>query len=238
MLSKSSLLTGVFLILINLPAFTQRSTPTELRIDNVYSGEAIQAYDFRPRELEGSLYYSEEAMPGAIKLHNDRKLTAERVLYNLESNALEILTDRGAFSIPGGAVEEFTLQEEQNGESMLVRFVSPVALSGGRDLDKVGFVRFELEGNPSLLSGYEIEILRPNYIPALDAGSRNPKAVQQERFFLYDDRQIKPIPTRRKKAAQLLEPFRSDAAEFLKAERIDLKDRDELVRLFQWLNGE
>lgn len=234
MLPKSFLSITLFFLFFSGFLLGQRSTPTELRLDNLYGGEAVQVYDFRPRELEGSLYYSEEAMPGAIKLHNGKKLTAEKILFNLESNALEIITDRGVFAVPGGAVEEFTLQ----GESALIRYISPTVLTGGKGLEKIDFVRYELEGDPSLLSGYEIEILRPNYVPALDAGSRNPKAIQKERFFLLADQELSLLPTRRKKAAEMLELYRPGVDTFLKKEGIDLKARADLIRLFQWLNEE
>jgi|GEM_PF-3956014 len=234
------LLSFLFLATLTFQASAQRSTPTQIQIENLYSGEAIDAYDLRPRTMEGSLYFREERLNTAIQLKNGRVLNGVPAKYNLENNNLEVFTDNGVFELPGPSIREFTIEAAPDVEELQsrYRFLSMDQFSGKEELRDIAFVYFLLEANPGLLAGYEVEILKPNYVPALDAGSLNAKAVQKERFFLYDGRQLEPIPTRRKKAADLLNPFRTDVDDYLKAERIDLKDRHDLIRLFQWLNRE
>ena len=229
-----------FLATLTFQASAQRSTPTQIQIENLYSGEAIDAYDLRPRTMEGSLYFREERLNAAIQLKNGRVMNGVPTKYNLENNSLEIFTETSVFQIPGAAIREFTFEAAPDSEEppRRYRFLSLEHFSNSEEIEDISFVYFLLEGTPSLLAGYEVEILKPNYVPALDAGSLNARAVQKERFFLLDDRELHPIPSRRKKAVELLHPFRADVDDFLKTERIDLNDRDGLLRLFQWLNGE
>ncbi len=234
------LLSFLFLATLTFQASAQRSTPTQIQIENLYSGEAIDAYDLRPRTMEGSLYFREERLNTAIQLKNGRVMNGVPAKYNLENNSLEIFTETSVFQIPGAAIREFTFEAAPDSEEppRRYRFLSLEHFSSSEEIEDISFVYFLLEGPPGLLAGYEVEILKPNYVPALDAGSLNSRAVQKERFFLLDDRQLHPIPTRRKRAAELLRPFRPKVDDYLKAARTDLKKRSDLIRLFQWLNEE
>ncbi len=230
--------TLLLLILCLACSYTQaqRSTPTRLQIDNLYAGEAFDSYDLRPRTMEGSLYFREEPLPAAIQLKNGKALNGAPVRYNLERNSLEVLIDGTIYEVPGASVLEFTLEEGEEASQIRYRFVNLDQFEGAGEVEDVAFLYYLLVDRLSLLGGYEVTILKPNYNVALDAGSLNAQAVRKERFFLYDGRRLQLIPTRRKKAAELLTPFRPDVADYLKESDIDLADPGDLRRLFDWLN--
>jgi len=218
----------------------QRSTPTQLQIENLYSGEAIDAYDLRPRTMEGSLYFREEQLPAAVQLNNGKVLNGVPARYNLENNVLELFTDKGIFELSGARVREFTLEAGSTAGDVTqrYRFVNRDRFGVGEELEEIDFLYYLLEDRYSLLGAYEVTILKPNYVPALDAGSLSSQAVQKERFFFYDGKQFRAIPNRRKRAAELLKPLDEGVEKYLKETRTDLNDADDLRRLFQWLNRE
>lgn len=219
-------------------AAAQRSTPNELRLDNLYPGEAVQAFDLRPRTMKGSLYYAEEPMPAAIKLMNGKTMSGYEVLYNLESDLLEILKEQEVYALPGDMIAEFTLAETAEGvsPSRLTRFVRTSTLPGGEHFPRTGFLKFEVSGELNLLTGYEVEIVEPNYVPALDAGSLQAKAVQKERFFLYDGEILRQIPPKKKEATKFFDLYYPEASRLAGSSGLSLRDGGDLVRLLELVN--
>ncbi len=215
----------------------QRNRTFELGVDNLYSGEAINAFDLRKVELEGSLYFSEDAMQLAAKLKNGKKLSTDSALYNLEGNLLEIFTPRGAVALPGQAVDEFVLFQKVGGDTLRHHFIAPASLPGGKRMDKVNFLRYEAGEAPILFSGIEIELFKPNYVPALDAGSRNPRAVQREKLFLYDGQSLQEIPGRRKETVEFFESQFPETGRIIAEKGLKLKEKEELIRLVNSLQG-
>ena len=70
--------------------FAQRSDPFTMRLQNLYSGEAIDVYDLRSQEVEGSLYWNEAWAKGTVKLANGGKVDAFPMRFDLMGQGLEI----------------------------------------------------------------------------------------------------------------------------------------------------
>lgn len=211
----------------------QRSDQMQLRVNNLYAGEALEAFDLRPRTVEGSLYLSDNWQRGAIKLKSGKVLNDHLMKFNLETNEIEIQLDEGVFVLSGQLVEEFTLEDWLG--SGLLTFLSASVLPGA-DPEGPDFYQVVLEGEYALLMGPGVELYRPHYVPALDAGSLNTKAVRKDAYYLSDGGATREIPNGRKAAREFFSEINQAAEQFIQAEGIRFKTEEDYVRVVSFCN--
>ncbi|MEM6344662.1 MAG: hypothetical protein AAF927_12305 [Bacteroidota bacterium] len=229
---KSCFLT-LLLTLIVFTGFAQRSDPFTMRLQNLYSGEAIDVYDLRSQEVEGSLYWNEEWSKGTVKLKNGGKVDAFPMRFDLMGQGLEIFLGSETKLLPGSLIEEFYLEAE--GEE-LHHFVSPTSYFG-YDGFVDGFFEVLIEGPWTLLRKSEIELLKPNYVVALDAGSTSQTAIRQDMFYLFHEGELIRIPKQKKKAIDALKPHIPTIGARVKVDKINFKQLASLQLLVVDLNA-
>ncbi len=229
---KSCFLT-LLLILTVFTGFAQRSDPFTMRLQNLYSGEAIDVYDLRSQEVEGSLYWNEEWAKGTVKLKNGGKVDAFPMRFDLMGQGLEIFLGSETKLLPGSLIEEFYLD---SGNEELHHFISPTSYFGYNGFVD-GFFEVLVEGPWTLLLKSEIEVLKPNYVVALDAGSTNQTAIRQDMFYLFYDGELIRIPKQKKKAIKVLEPYIPSISARVKIDRLNFKQLASLQALVLDLNA-
>lgn len=211
----------------------QRSDQQELQMGNLYQGESLDVFDLRPRALEGSLYFSDDWLSGSVKLSNDKVLNDYPMRYNLEAGALEVQVKGNVLALPVTQIEEFTLQTADSQDQFTFKAASayPGTKSTGPSLFQV-----LSQGHYSLLVGYTVEVFRANYVPALDAGSLNPKAVRKEVYYLNDGNSTLEIPHGKKKARDFFAAIHAEAESFIRSENIRFKSVDDYQRVVDFCN--
>lgn len=210
--------------------FAQRVTVWEGAMSNFYAGEAVATYDLRPRTMEGSLYLFDDPRPAAVKFRNGKAMNGKTVKYNLENDGLEVFVDENIYFIPGSMISEFALADPTAGPEGYRRFIRSRELPGGESLKNTGFLAYDVEGPVSLLTGYEVEILKPNYVPALDAGSLNSKAYKKERYFLFDGERLQAVPKKKKEIKAFFSARCPQAMAALEEAGVRFKDKEDLIR--------
>lgn len=229
---KSFFLFSLFCALV-FQGFAQRSDPFTMRMQNLYSGEAIDVYDLRSPEVEGSLYWNETFAKGTVKLKKGGKVDAFPMRYDLMGQGLEINLGSETKLLPGSLIEEFYLEGEKGG---LHHFVNPPYYFG-YDGFIDGFFEVVQEGPWTLLRKSEIELLKPNYVVALDAGSTSQTVVRIDIFYLYHEGQLILIPKQKKKAIKALKPYIPNIETRVKREKLNFKQAESLQLFVLDLNA-
>jgi len=224
---------SIILVLIFSQSFAQRSDPFTIRMQNLYSGEAIDVYDLRSQKVEGSLYWNEIWAKGTVKLKNGGKVDAFPMRFDLMGQGLEIFLGSETKLLPGSMIEEFYLEGEKGG---LHHFISPTSYFG-YDGFIDGFFEVLIEGPWTLLLKSEVEVLKPNYVVALDAGSSNQTAIRQDMFYFFYEGELIRIPKQKKKAIKTLSPYIPNLDTRVKTDKINFKQRASLQLLVIDLNA-
>ena len=229
---KSFFLSCLFCALV-LQGFAQRSDPFTIRMQNLYSGESIDVYDLRTQKVEGSLYWNNEWSKGTVKLTNGGKVDAFPMRFDLMGQGLEIHLGAETKLLPGSLIEEFYIEGDKGG---LHHFVSPSHYFGYKGFID-GFFEVIDEGPWTLLIKSEIEVLKPNYVVALDAGNSNQTAVRTDLIYLYYEGELIRIPKQKKKAIKALKPYISNIEARVKNDKLNFKQAASLQLLVIDLNG-
>ncbi len=206
-------------------------------LEYLYQGNRINIFDLRPREQEGTFYFSEEWMEGAILYKNGNVLTDHMVRYNQKDNSIEIKSGIGILELPGYYVKEFTLQKlDHKGQfKERIRFINPAQLNGGFAFN-IGFLEEIYSGKMSLYSAHKAELVRADYVPILSAGNTRSRIIKRKKRFLFDGRVLMELPKQKGKILGLLERYKAGVVDFVKDNKISLKSERGMKQLMEWLD--
>lgn len=231
---KSLFLSLSLLLSFALSGFAQRSDPFTMQLQNLYSGESIDVYDLRSQKQEGTLYWNPEWAKGTVKLKNGGKVDAFPMRFDLMGQGLEIFLGSETKLLPGSMIEEFYLEGPLGGLHHFVNLSPYFGFQGFSD----GFFEVMIEDDWTLLQKAEIEILKPNYVVALDAGNMNQSIIRKDVYYLFHDGELVRIPKQKKKAIRVLGDYVEDIEARVKAQKLNLKQEASLRKLVLALNEE
>ena len=202
-----------------------------------YSGEAINTFDLRDKDkTKGTYYWSDEWNQGAAMMIDGKKLDGFPLKFDLLAQTLEIQAGGDIKVLPVDLIKEFKISAKL-GEYTPFRTYKFIRIDMhfSPEFDDPSFYVVVYEGKKlNVLLDYEIEVMKPNYVAILDAGSVNPTIVKKERYKFFDGDKLVEMPTKKKAMISLLTPYKSDVADFIKQEKISLKKWDDLVKLFTY----
>ena len=234
------LITSLILFLILIPCFTfaQSAGGTNLiDLEFLYQGNRINVFDLRPRKQEGTFYFSDVWMQGAILYKNGKVLTDHEIRYNQKDNSIEVKSHIGILTLPGYYVDEFTMQRvDYKGEiKERLRFINPANYNRGGQAFNIGFLQeIYLGEKMGLFSAHKAELVRPDYVPILSAGSTRARVIKRKKRFFYDGNLLIEIPQKPKKIIELFEQYRAGVKAFIKQENINVKSEKGLVKIIKW----
>ena len=212
-------------------ADAQRSNMHQYNLNNLYTGESIDVFDLRKSEVKGSTYWEDEWYKAAIQLNSGAKVDDYPIKYDLLNWQLELYTPLDIKILPGNMVKEFYIDKG----AKRYHFVNANHYFRPEDRH-FGFFELLVEGKYSLLIGMETEVLQPNYVPALDAGERNPKLIKKERYYLFDGKKMSPLPKNKRERAKIFARKIPGSRSYIQLHKLNLKRKKDLVELIGFCN--
>ncbi len=218
------------------PATAQRNNP-QLTIASgpLYSGEALNVFDLRPRETVVDSYWFEEWRKGGIILKDSQQITGYPLRYNLYSQSFEIQTVQDVKVLPHEQVHHAMLVAGQD-TGIFVDLTRYLDLPPNPAF--TGLSRVFTDGKYALFHRKEGEILKANYVPALDAGSITDKIVFSDAFYLYDGEYLEKLPSSRRKLIRFFNNRHEDVEAYIRSARINPRKPEDLVLLLNYLQME
>lgn len=225
---------------ILIPSFTLAQgaeEPNLIDLEYLYQGNRINVFDLRPRKQEGTFYFSDNWMEGAVLYKNGKVLTDHKIRYNQKDNSIEIQSHIGILTLPGYYIQEFTIQkvDDEGSVKERLRFINPSNFNKGGYALNIGFLQEIYLEKMGLFSAHKAEVVRPDHVPILSTGSTRSRVIKIKRFFMYDGKQLVEIPRNKAKIIALFESYRSGIKEFLKKEKINVKSKKGLLAMIRWL---
>lgn len=236
---KNLSLTLIIILLSISMSWAQRSRDYALVVGDNYSGEALNVFDLRnKRGTVGSYYWDEEWTDGSIKLVNGKTITEMPLKYDLQSNGLEIKVKNDIKVLPGELVEEFVLTRNNSIEEEIFHRFIRLDLYFDVDVIDVSFYELLQYGKKvSLLLKTDTELLEPNYVMALDAGSVKSKIIKKEKVMIFDGAILNQLPKGKNRMLKVLQKYKPGIQAFSDENKLNPKRIDDLKKLIVFVNS-
>lgn len=224
----------IILTILPLWIFAQQTDERIVALDDLYPGQGVTTFDLRQRSEAGQAFFNDEWLTGQF-VFDDGSLS-KRVYflkYDIQSQELLVNLDGGVYQVPmqylSGFILKGVLPEDKGFVSHEFVLQQVQGKSGLTIMEKV------IEGSYGLYILHDVEVLKPNYVPALDAGDLNTKYAKKSFFYLYDDGVFKEIPKKKKKAERFFAQY-ADARKYMEQHKLKIKSEAYLQGLVNYMN--
>lgn len=184
-------------------------------------------------KLEGNAYWDAHWGLSSLEIKGYKELVeGNYVRYDIYRNELEFLFKDGIKVLPGSKIVSIVWQD-----SLLSRprFLVRGELYQENGIPLTGFVEILVDKNVKLIKRIMINTKMPNYNPALDVGSKNPKIVQENQYYYAIDNKLVRMKSK-KDLQEWNQVHHSKIDAFIKANKIKFNNDFDLVKLVEYYN--
>lgn len=186
-------------------------------------------------EVIGDVYWDRHWGKSSLLLNNDSvPLEGYITRYDIQKDEFEFNLSSGVKVIRGSLVKDIIWIDSIKGYQ---RYLVNAREFTNEGVQVAGFLELLKEGRHSLYKKIVLEVLKPDFNPALNVGSRDFKIIKKVSYYYHiDDNKLVPIKS--KKSFQPLEAKKGISIEgSLRVDRIDIKKEADLIKLFSSLNN-
>ena len=195
-------------------------------VSNITGMYPIGTFDTSDKSMDGSTYLFDDLTYAYLKLKINEDFAKEPVQLNYDINT-----------------RKFVLKLKEDFYTIKCDYVSELKLVNSDvysivEVDKGQYKLAEklVDGDVALLSIPYIKIKKANYNVALNFGSKRDKAIRKNSFFLMIGDDLIELPTKKKKLKKVLKNH-PELLEFLKSQKVKLKDRTSLKTIINNYNS-
>lgn len=152
------------------------------------------------------------------------------VRYDIYSDILEIKVGDQVKGLEGNKASRFS--QVSNGKERTFLHASQLKTTNAVR----GFMEVLDSGKVQLLKHYSVTVIKPDYSPQMNVGSRDYKVLHQHTFYYNMGGIVSEVPAKRKKLLEIFHDRQSDVADFISREHIDLKEEAGLQKVFRFYN--
>lgn len=214
--------------------FSQQTDDKMVALDDLYPGQNVTTFDLRQRSESGQTFFNEEWMTGQFVF--DDGSFSKRTYFlknNIQSQELLVNLEGSVYLVPTENLSGFLLKgvlpENAGFLNHEFEFKTIAGKSGRTILEK------KVDGAFKLYFYYDVKALKPNYVPALDAGDINTKYVKNNVYYLESGGNFKEIPKNRKKAEKFFGKY-AEAKAYMKGQKMKIKSETYLIDLVNFMN--
>jgi len=184
-----------------------------------------------PREVHGSIFYSDQWLEGYILFNNGKKINNVDLKLELMSVMLEVRSNEKVVAYNGSDVKEFQWFNEYTQATSLFKNCSGYKID---NTELVGFFEILVDGKISLFAYPKIKVKEPDYVEGLDVGNRDYEIMKVEQYFLMSDSKLFDLD--KKKNIRELKSSIPELKPFLKTKNLSFKKRGDLIQIAEFLN--
>ena len=224
----------LFCFCIPMVLMAQRSDDNQIIMSDLYPGEAVETFDLRERKMVGQSFFNENWLFGHFVFDDGSLSKGDYLLkYDLLNQELIVNLNGSVYVVPTENISGFILKNNIQTTVKLPEYVFVFSklkgLPGRTILEKV------IEGEFGLYILHHVTQLKPNYVPALDAGNLNTKIVKKNKCFLWTKGKFLEIPTRKKQAVKFFGKY-ATARQYMKEHKMKAKSEEYLIALINSMN--
>lgn len=206
---------------------------TRMGTGRLGSGDVVMGMPSTEKsEVIGDTYWDKHWGQSSVQLYkNDEYYDGHFTRYDIKGYELEFKTNAGIKVLRGDLVKNVVWIDSLSGQSRV--------LVNARDFKEEGvplsgFLEQLVDGKASLYKKVYLEILKPDFNPALNVGSKDTRIVKKETLYFHADGNLTKIKSR--KSLEPLLKANPSATEFAKAQDLKLTKEADLIKLFTFLS--
>lgn len=229
---------SVILLIIGVQAFAQVDANRFTNIvESVSSGSAAYGSGFKGRfnidsQIKGTPYLDSTFRPTNFTFVKGTATLQAPSRLDLYRNEVEVQTTAGIRVIANNLIKSYTTFEK--GDSVLYVNAANYKFEG---TELIGFVKVLSNGKLQLLEMYKLEIIKPSYNPSLEVGDRNSHLVKKSSLLYSKDGKELVKVKGKKDVLPLFESQKEKMDAYIKANKLDLKDQEDLKNAFDYYNS-
>ncbi|ANQ50710.2 hypothetical protein MY04_3348 [Flammeovirga sp. MY04] len=226
----------IIFILLSIPfqVFSQYSgeNKTFVVANTTAGSQGISTFNNTERKVIGSQYLTATWLIGGIETYKKEEGVNIPIRYDVENNVVEYQENNQNLWLKGDQVKSFYILNPSTGSKDVYTNVKEFpGISQG-------FVKVLTQGEKyTLMEMYKVIKTESTYVAALDIGSPGEKYEVKESFVYFDGLAASLVTTSKKTFIQKV-PFedKEKLKTYMKKNKISLRNKEELVQLFQWMN--
>ncbi|QRR02777.1 hypothetical protein [Dyadobacter sandarakinus] len=193
-----------------------------------------------PSEVKGDFYADSVWQTGGVKFQKaipqigggeSDSLAGIQIRYNVLNNELEVLADEKKNDvrvIKGGMLRSFSLDGSPGASFINVATLQPGSLTG--------FGEVLSSGKTMLIKHFRTRITKPNYNPGFATGEKNTIVRIDHDYYAATGNSLKKLDLG-KKLPEAFADQKQQAEKYAKDNALNLKKEEDVVRLFDFING-
>jgi hypothetical protein len=188
-----------------------------------------------PREVKviGDVYLDIHWGKSSIEVFNsDKLIEGYFTRFDIKNNEVEFQIDRSVRVLPGNKVKSVVWIDSITQQPRVIENASKYVFN---EVPINGFLEILVDGKTPLLKRYFLEILKPDFSPALNVGSKDYRILKKAEYFYAIGNQLIKIKGK-KSLGQLISNSEKDLNSFIQAESLNLNKEEDLRKLFYFSN--
>lgn len=231
------------LYLISISVYAQpTATPNQIRATNVIDrisstgigvGDMIIGIPMPEGKRVTDFYFDKYWNKSTIEIYaTEKTLDGYWVKYDMKNNFIEVIFGNRVRVLTCDKVKVLIWLDSLTQKPRY--FVNPKELE--KNLTEVGLMELLVEGNYQLVKRIELILRKPDYIPALNLGSRDESLIRKTHLYVA----AKGVLTEIKNKNDLFsvkEESRSALSDFMKMNKLSINREEDLARIVVYLNS-
>lgn len=224
-------LCAVGLWMFSYNAKAQVDNTNRVSIDTRYEGGGVKEIKLAKRATEGTHFMYDNWMYGDLHLFNGQVIEKSLIKYDIERNRFEI-KEEDIKVLGGERVKNFEWQKTDGFSKAIYVNCASYFLDG---VPLIGFFEVLADGENKLLAKTNLDIIKANFDPKFDVGSKADEIVKKEVKYLSKDNDLMII--KKKKSFLLFFEKKSNIiSTYIKKNKLSTKSNEDLIRIIEYSN--
>jgi len=219
----------VLLTIYSLNVMAQESDLQVALIETRLRSQRVE-FDHHKKEVKGSLFLWDDWKNGDVELKGGEIIKDVLINYDIDKKEILLNEDAKYYYLSIDQITGFDKMIKDPVSKTEERRFSKVLVK-----DKSEIMEVLVLGEYPLYKHVEIKIIKPTYNKVLDIGDRTTKIKKKSVFYIKDDGKLIKLPTKQKKARKAFSDSKPILS-YLKENKIDLKDEEEVVKMMNYIN--
>ena len=199
-------------------------------------GNAIPGMPLQAGKVIGDSYLAKNWSKGSVLLYQSETIIEGYPLrYDIAQNELEINTKNGVKVLASNKIRNFTWIDSLSKTPVFFVNAKEYADEAGTALS--GFFEVISDGTILVLKKTLISVKKANYIPALDAGTRDDEILKNDKFYYANANKVYALPTSKKKFLPIFKDKAEKMEEFIELNDMSLKEAHHIKAIFEYYNS-
>jgi hypothetical protein len=197
-------------------------------------GEVLMEFDTRSPAIKGSYYLFSDWQKGDFMLNSGASIKDQWLNYDVEYDLIEVKLDKEVKIVPLSMLKEFNTTNNKQENQF---FLPCDNYFYDERVPMVGICEVLDSNYYGLISKFETDIKESTYIPTLDMGKKEDELIVIKKLYLTKGNYATEIPKKKQNFIQLY-PHTTDLNSFLKEQKLNHKNKDDLLIILDFLNEE